>query len=180
MEPLEIPASAWSISYGKSFESDSMELFAIWSGARFTTRATARIGQLLLQKGRWGGVELVAPEWVQTATSYAGTPLPDRSQGSSHPAPGICWWSNSLGAWPALPRDAFAGAGAGGQVLLVVPSLDLVVVRYGNSLGDEPHGADFWQSLDESLLTPLARTLLDVPGEDEAGYRNEEPLAPAR
>ena len=31
----------------------------------------------------------------------------------------------------ALPPDAFAGAGAGMEFLLVVPSLDLVVVRNG-------------------------------------------------
>ncbi|MBE7501773.1 MAG: hypothetical protein HS113_16005 [Verrucomicrobiales bacterium] len=43
-------------------------------------------------------------------------------------------WSNQEGDCEALPRDAFFGSGAGHQILLVVPSLDLVVVRFGSLL----------------------------------------------
>ena len=50
--------------------------------------------------------------------------------------PGHCgmgWWTNG-GRYPELPQDAVWGAGAGDKVLLVIPSLQLVVVRSGQGL----------------------------------------------
>ncbi|UCF19743.1 MAG: serine hydrolase [Gemmatimonadota bacterium] len=159
MEPLGIPGSAWMISYGKSFEADGMTIYASWSGARYTARAVARLGQLMLHQGRWGDRQLVDSVWVGRTTTYSGTPLPDPGANPKHPAPAAGWWSNALGTWPYLPGDAFAGAGSGGQVLLVVPSLDLVAVRFGDALGDETVETDLWKSLDLHLLAPLARAL---------------------
>jgi len=49
------------------------------------------------------------------------------------PPTGIGAWLNSGGFWSSLPRDAVVGAGAGHQILLVVPSLDIVVVRLGQA-----------------------------------------------
>ncbi len=54
-----------------------------------------------------------------------------------------------------MPRDAFAGAGAGNQVLLVMPSLDLIVVRNGELLGDEAAGEGFWGGVVKYLFNPL-------------------------
>ena len=36
--------------------------------------------------------------------------------------------------WKSAPDDALGGAGAGQQFLLIVPSLDLIVVRNGEQL----------------------------------------------
>ncbi len=47
---------------------------------------------------------------------------------------GMGWWTNSDGHFPDLPRDAVWGAGAKNQILLVVPSLNLIAVRNGNEL----------------------------------------------
>ena len=44
------------------------------------------------------------------------------------------FWLNRIGTY-ALPEDAYYAAGAGGQVTIIVPSLDLVVVRMGHSDG---------------------------------------------
>lgn len=60
-----------------------------------------------------------------------------------NPSYGLLWWTNArpgfdaLGRGPALrfpsaPRDAVAALGAGGQMILVVPSRRLVVVRQGD------------------------------------------------
>ena len=52
------------------------------------------------------------------------------------------WWTNATGRYAGLPRDAYWGAGAGDQLLLVVPSLNLIMVRNGQTLepgpGEEP------------------------------------------
>ena len=68
---------------------------------------------------------------------------------------GAGWWSNAEGRFEGLPRDAFWGSGAGHQVLLVVPSLDLVAVRNGGALDAslEHHAA---------LHTYLFRSLIEA------------------
>src|SRR5262249_60613537 len=47
---------------------------------------------------------------------------------------GMGWWTNNARRYDWLPRDAVWGAGAGDQVLLVVPSLGLILVRNGAEL----------------------------------------------
>ena len=45
-------------------------------------------------------------------------------------------WLNARGALPDVPRDAFWAAGFMGQDTVVIPSLDMVVVRLGPSPGE--------------------------------------------
>jgi len=155
MEPLGVPESEWSIGYGEAHEMDGTKLYAIWGGGAYSTRAVARVGQLILQKGRWGDRQLLDSVWLEKTLSYAGTPLPDRSSGDPVPGPGIGWRTNFDGVWPSVPRDAVIGAGAGNQILLVIPSRDLVVVRFGESLGDASEGEGSWRGIQKYLLIPL-------------------------
>jgi CubicO group peptidase (beta-lactamase class C family) len=156
-EPAGIHESDWRISYGESYELDGLRGYANWGGGAFTPRATARIGQLMLQKGAWEGRQLLQREWVDTVTSYAGMPKPDRTDDPA-PASGLCWYTNYDGVWSGVPRDAFAGAGASQQALLVVPSLRLVVVRNGAYLG--PAGEDrFWGDLVEHIFNPVVAAI---------------------
>ena len=62
---------------------------------------------------------------------------------------------------PHVPRDAFCGSGAGNQVLLVVPSLDLIVVRNGSTLGDQANGEGFWRGLERYLFDPVMSAVDD-------------------
>lgn len=161
MDPIEVPRSAWNIGYGTSFRVDSMTVYPTWSGAAYTARAAARVGQLMLQAGRWGDRQLVDSVWVERMVSHdASTPPPRPHHGPAHPAAAVCWWSNALGAWPLAPRDAFAGVGAGGQLLLVIPSLDLVVVRFGEAPGEHHWGPEFWAELESEFVRPLMEVVL--------------------
>ena len=163
LNPLGVRESEWSIGYGRSYELDGLQLYANWGGGSYTARAVARVGQLMLQRGEWQGRKLVSPDWVDKVVSYAGTPLPERPTGNPNPASGLGWWTNFDGNWRAVPRDAFAGAGAGNQLLLVVPSLDLVVVRNGELLGDPAQGEGFWGGLEKYLFTPLMEAIIPPP-----------------
>jgi CubicO group peptidase (beta-lactamase class C family) len=138
MRPIGVEDSDWSIGYGKTFTVNGLNLVANWGGGNYTARAVARVGRLMLRKGNWQGRQLVDPRWVDEVTKYAGTPLPvsDRSNGNPAPGSGLGWWTNFDGVWTEVSRDAFAGAGAGNQVLLVVPSLKLIIVRNGSDLYD--------------------------------------------
>ncbi|HWB98701.1 MAG TPA: serine hydrolase [Bryobacteraceae bacterium] len=151
-DPLEIPESQWSIGYGQPYQVDGLTLFANWGGGAFTPRATARIGQLMLQQGEWKGKRLFDRLLVETMTAYAGMPVQRRTASNPGPGSGLCWWLNFDGVWPNIPRDAFAGAGAGQELLLVVPSLDLVVLRNGAALGARNR---YWGDAVEFVFNPV-------------------------
>ncbi len=163
MEPLGIREEEWSIGYGKTFQVNGLDLVANWGGGSFTPQAVARIGQLLLRKGRWEGKSLINPETVGLATSYAGMPLPERPPENPFMGSGLGWYSNFDGIWPGIPRDTFCGAGAGNQVLLVIPSLELVVVRNGDSLFDPGENEAFWGGMYSRLFKPLLEAFTEPP-----------------
>lgn len=152
MRPIGVDDSEWSCGYGKTFTVDGLPLVANWGGGNFTARAVARIGRLMLHKGTWDGKPILDSKWVDLAVSDAGTPEPYRGQGEGPcPRAGLAWWVNSDGILSKLPKDAFMGAGAGNQVLLVVPSLQLIAVRFGEQMTP----GNFWGGLETYLFNPL-------------------------
>ena len=163
MQPLDIREDEWSIGYEKTYPVDGLNLVANWGGGAFTPMAVARIGQMLLQKGSWEGRELITPGSVELATRYAGMPLPERPPENPFMGSGLGWYCNFDGIWPGIPRDAFCGAGAGNQVLMVVPSLDLVVVRNGANLFNPLKGEAFWGGLYTRPLQLLMEALVEPP-----------------
>jgi len=154
MRPIGVDDDDWEISYGTGYRTDGLTLYAGWGGGSHTARAIARVGRLMLRKGNWEGRQLLSAAVVEASTRDAGTPIPDRSC-DPQPACGLSWWVNFDGAMRSLPRDAFAGAGAGNQMLVVVPSLDLIVVRQG-----QQDGGRFWAWAEENLFQPLMACFL--------------------
>lgn len=162
-EPIGIKKDQWSIGYGKTFHVDDLDLVANWGGAAFTVRATARIGRLMLRKGNWEGKQLLDSSWVDAVTRYAGTPLPPRDAKQPAPASTLCWYNNFDGIWPAAPRDAYCGAGAQNQHLIVIPSLDMIIVRYGQSSFDPEKGEGFFYGVEKYLINMLMDAMVAPP-----------------
>lgn len=163
MDPLGIPEGAWQISFGESYRTDGVKLYLVASGGSYTARAAARVGQLMLYRGNWEGRPLVDESAIEAISNVAP---PVMHQPADHPAPGLGWWTNADGVWPALPRHAFVGAGSRHQLMLVVPSLDLVVVRFGESLGDtSPRalGGEYWNDAYKHLFKPLMNAVIPPP-----------------
>lgn len=153
LDPLGVPERHWSIGYGRAYDVDGLKLYANWGGGSFTPRAAARIGQLMMLQGQWNGRELIRRDVVKKMLTEQGLPRPPRSATDPAPASGLAWYTNADGIWPAAPRDVFAGAGAQHQIIVVAPSLDLIVVRNGDTLGDTRNG--FWGPVYELVLRPL-------------------------
>lgn len=131
-----------------------MTLWANWGVGSFTARAVARVARLMQRGGDWEGRQLLDRGWVAQALRYAGTPSASRQADPHNPLCGLVWYTNEDGEWPAVPRDAFAGAGAQHQVLVAVPSLDLIVVRLGQRIaGGRPD--QFWAPAYETILAPV-------------------------
>lgn len=92
-----------------------------------TARNWARLGMLYLNDGVWNGERLL-PEGFVKFVSTPAPAWPDSAYGGMV-------WVNAGGAWPNLPRDAFAFRGAGGQDTYIIPSKDMVIVRMGHFPG---------------------------------------------
>jgi CubicO group peptidase (beta-lactamase class C family) len=114
-------------------EPDTSGTFVASSFMLATARDWARFGQFYLQDGIWDGQRLLPERWV----SFSTTPTP-QSPGGIY---GAHWWLGlkpELGGGSAaaarLPNDAFFAVGHEGQVLTVIPSRRLVVVRLGLSI----------------------------------------------
>lgn len=156
MKPLGIGEGEWSIGYGRAYRVGDLELWANWGGGRFTPRAAARIGALVMNAGRWQGRQLFKAELVRQMIGEQRTPSPERTESNPRPAAALGWYHNRDGALAGVPRDAFFGAGAGHELLMVVPSLDLVVVRNGAALEAIPGRENFWGAALTHVFRPAA------------------------
>jgi CubicO group peptidase (beta-lactamase class C family) len=153
MRPIGVPDGEWSVGYGKTFKVDGLPLVAGWGGGSFSAGALARIGRLLLREGDWDGKQILSKEAVRQLTGDAGLP--------GHC--GIGFWTNADGRYPKLPRDTCYGAGAGDQLLILVPSLNLIVVRNGETLAPEPKNPkDVFEAFHDQRLKILFEPILDA------------------
>ncbi|MBI5547040.1 MAG: serine hydrolase [Deltaproteobacteria bacterium] len=114
-------------------EKDGAGTFVASSYSYATARDFARLGLLFLRDGVWEGRRLLPTGWVD----YSRTPAPASLDGGY----GAALWLNAGRPgkplpWPGVPVDAFAATGKDGQLVAIVPSLDLVVVRLGMSPED--------------------------------------------
>jgi CubicO group peptidase (beta-lactamase class C family) len=85
-------------------------------GLVMRVRDLAKIGQLYLQKGRWKGSQIVSEAWVEGSVAQ-------QVRVNESVSYGYLWRSRQVGS-----IRHYYGMGYGGQYLLVVPSLKLVVV----------------------------------------------------
>jgi CubicO group peptidase (beta-lactamase class C family) len=104
-------------------------------------RDWARLGNLYLQDGVWGGERILPTGFVKFVSTLAPAWEADK-----RPVYGGFFWINGDGTFP-VPRDAYYMAGAGGQTTLIIPSHDLVVVRLGHYRGADPGNQSFRKAL---------------------------------
>lgn len=120
-----------------------------------TPQDWARFGLLYLRGGRWGAEQVIPADLV----ALARTPSP----GAGVEDYGHHWWINAdgIGLMGAKgPRDSFEAHGYQGQVIAVIPSKDLVVVR----MGIMPDGS--WPQLG-AWMQGLVAAFPDVPAAQE-------------
>lgn len=95
-----------------------------------TARDWARYGLFLKNDGVWDGERILPQGWM----AYSTRPTPKAPKGEY----GAQFWLNSGDRdnpedrrFPSLPRDLYYCGGFNGQIVAVIPSWDLVVVRLG-------------------------------------------------
>jgi CubicO group peptidase (beta-lactamase class C family) len=152
MAPLGIPKKDWSLSYGESYEFAGLKLYAMGSGADMSARAVARVGELVLERGDWHGQRIFDAHALDDVLGRVESGDPKHV--SNHHG----FILNRNGRYPSLPLDAFFGEGGGHNIALVVPSLDLVVVRNGESLADPGEGYE--DAMENHLFRPILESIV--------------------
>jgi CubicO group peptidase (beta-lactamase class C family) len=98
---------------------------------RLSARDLARVGQLVVDGGRWDGRQVVSREWIEQSTRPTTVFPPGHERGGGNGF-GLMWWT-----LPARPdathpwerEDQVMAKGAGGHAMLLVPALRLVLVH---------------------------------------------------
>ncbi|WP_435132879.1 serine hydrolase domain-containing protein [Formosa sp. A9] len=104
-----------------------------------TARDWSKFGLLYLHDGNWNGEQILTTDWI----NYTKTPTP-----TSNGEYGAQFWLNAGGHYPDVTKDLFSCNGYQGQKISIVPSKDVVIVRFG--LIEEPL-FDFNRFLSEVL-----------------------------
>lgn len=93
-----------------------------------STRDMARFGLLCLNEGSWNGQQLISESWLQESTQ----PWAD-AHDFGNSAYGYMWWVVEGDLWGEIgvPNGSFSAQGNWAQLILIIPSRDLVIVHRG-------------------------------------------------
>jgi len=134
----------------------------ISSGIFISVDAMARIGYLWLRGGQWDGTQIL-PTWFVDAArvpdpTIAGATIENPSKypdATSHY--GLLWWNNADATMPNVPTDAYWAWGLYENLIVVIPSLDIVATRGGSSSWRSGWDGDY--SSIEPFLEPIAQSV---------------------
>ncbi|MCB1225470.1 MAG: serine hydrolase [Verrucomicrobiales bacterium] len=114
-DPLGIENPTWD----SSPEGPSLGGYGLY----LRTEDIAKFGQLYLQMGLWNGKQLLPAAWVAQATRKQ---VPN--DGKSHAKIGIDWQQGYGFQFWRCTHEAYRGDGRAGQLCVVIPAQDAVVV----------------------------------------------------
>tara|TARA_R110002033_G_scaffold9794_12_gene32068 strand:- start:86 stop:1147 length:1062 start_codon:yes stop_codon:yes gene_type:complete len=110
-------------------ETDWQDNYILSSQVWTTARDLGRLGMLYLNNGQWDGERLLPENWRE----YVSTPSGPQPEGRNFGYGATFWLMNQSAG---IPKDTFAGFGNRGQYLVIIPSLDIVIVRRGYDTSD--------------------------------------------
>jgi CubicO group peptidase (beta-lactamase class C family) len=97
-------------------------------GLALTPREMAKIGCLVLDKGKWKGRQVVPEDWILKSTFIQ---VPARKTGKEA-GYGYLWWVREA-PWHGKKLRVLDAWGVGGQHIFIVPGLNLVCVLTGGN-----------------------------------------------
>jgi CubicO group peptidase (beta-lactamase class C family) len=127
-------------------------------GLRLRPRDAAKIGQLVLNRGAWGGRQIVSPEWIEQSVR-------PRFQAIGYVSGlffyGQQWW---MGRSIAQEKEVkwIAAMGSGGQRIFIVPDRDLVVMTTSGRYF-QPRQGDGALDMMANFILPSVRDNKDQP-----------------
>lgn len=115
------------------FQADAAGNFIGGASMYASARDWMKLGLLYLNDGVHQGERILPEGWVKYATTASKPSLQTRAYGAQI-------WLNTPAPhqlFPGMPEDAYAFQGHFGQYVIVVPSLELVMVRMGMTFNGE-------------------------------------------
>lgn len=94
-------------------------------GLRLQSEDMAKFGQMLLQKGKWNGKQIVPQSWVEEATSVQ---ISSSDPNNTVPMELNDWQQGYGYQFWKCRNNAFRADGLGGQFIIILPEKDAVIV----------------------------------------------------
>ena len=151
-EPLGMQGAYWVELHGGG------ELKG-YQSIRMRPADLAKVGQVMLNGGMWGGERYLSEDFIR---DIATCPAPE-----TNPSYALFWHLNSGDFYlsyadsdrmegnlmPGTPNDALMNYGSRGQLIVAIPSLDLVWVRTGSEIP-----STLWEK--DSFVTKLSAAVI--------------------
>lgn len=107
-----------------------------YSGLRLRATDMAKLGQVHLDGGRWNGRQVVSSGWVRQALEpFVPTPSPRAPPFVESTGYGFQWWLDTH-RWEGRTLSYRSAWGNGGQRILVIPEMELVVAVFAGFYQD--------------------------------------------
>jgi hypothetical protein len=130
--PLQISDTKWLTTY-KGMNNGWGDLFLYPADM-------AKIGKLVLAKGKWQGKQIISEQWINKSLNTF-TKLPDDK------GYGYGWWTNDKVGY-------YEAAGRGRQTISVIPSKNIVVTEVGGEFDAGTIGKYIFQSIQSDKALP--------------------------
>lgn len=113
-----------------------------------SARDMARIGQVMLRKGRWKGLQIVSESWATQSTGVV-------SKLQNGEGFGYMWWVENEEQDPKIYKGAYSARGLDGQRLTVLPALNMVVAHLPRTGGKKMKNSDYKKLLQAVFMASI-------------------------
>lgn len=124
----------WNIKNQKKSGNESKSQYKAYH-MYLSTRDMSKIGQLMLNNGKWNGQQLISKEWIDKVTTTV-TPFETMVErygpadpNGIHMSYGYMWWILDNYREKKEYEGAYSAIGYGGQYITVFPKIDLVIAH---------------------------------------------------
>ena len=131
--------------YDATWSLDSKEDRLAKMESGFNARAIdfAKIGRLVINRGKWDGEQIISAEWINNSTMIETENLVPKFGENVYYQNG--WWIISPTA-----KDKYIVFGWGhlGQYLFIFPDDDVIILRFGKEIGE----VDSWRQITQEIV----------------------------
>jgi CubicO group peptidase (beta-lactamase class C family) len=166
----------WDLTWRKNayrpHQIEGITRYEFGSGISANVDAMARIGYLYLRNGQWMDKQIIPKFFVDAVRrpvpSVTGLPeYKPQTYPNASDHYGLLWWNNVDGTMKNVPRDAYWSWGLYESLIVVIPSLDIVVARAGNSWQKKPT-ANY--KVLQPFLEPIAASVQQTASKSKSPY----------
>ncbi len=121
-------------------------------GLRMRARDLLKLGQLVLDKGKWNGQQIISESWMEESTAFQ-LPRNGSARGGGY---GYQWWREVFNV-EHQQFPAIYASGYGAQMMWIIPDLDLVVLAFHHN---PKEGAASYSILEDEIESYILPSVL--------------------